>query len=98
MLFMNDWDIQRAVDQGRGLRGEAARILYAHRNVINANSDGWAYWQPPVRAAKKLMELIQSPAEPTERGLKAALVPIKSFYSRHPDLPRPMPLVDKVRT
>jgi hypothetical protein len=62
-------------------------------NAVNANSDGWAYWHAPTKAAAKLMKLIEGddPREARfdrERGdatyakLRAAYVPLKSFRTR----------------
>jgi len=57
------------------------------------NSDGWAYWGKPVRAAGRAIELIDSTTyeanqaqertDATEAEVKAALRPIKSFLTRH---------------
>jgi hypothetical protein len=63
-------------------------IIDRLRYWTNRNSDGWAYWPKPVRAAKNLMVLLESgdrwdPADVTEAELKKAIVPIKSFLTRH---------------
>lgn len=94
MLFMNGWEIQEA------------QVRYAHHPVLgpatttlsnlmewtNRNSDGWAYWPKPVRAAEKLQRLIQgaSPgsrwdderADATPDALAVALRPIRAFRTR----------------
>ena len=61
MLFMNEFDIERAVAQHRNhpVLGKATATLKAFMDTVNANSDGWPYWSAAPRSAKKLMELIQ---------------------------------------
>jgi hypothetical protein len=93
---MNDYDIYRAVEQHQdpeSARAKALKILVAHKQVVDIHSDGWAYWQPPVRAAKQLMELIQDRGVVTESmahyRLKKALAPLRAFYTKHRQLPRP---------
>jgi hypothetical protein len=86
MLYLNDYEIAVAVTrfERHPVLGPAARFLNQFRNEVNAHSDGWAYWRQPVRAAAKLMTMIQHPEqEPTEAALTAALSPIKAFYTRH---------------
>lgn len=59
---------------------------------VNRNSDGWSYWQPPRRAAAKLIGLL-TPADPRIRytdvipdctlaDLKAAYTPLKAFRTK----------------
>ena len=86
---MNSWDIDNAVERFRDQRvlGAAAQSLANLRDVVNANSDGWAYWEAPSRAAKRLMNLLEAAkrynAEPVTRAkVRAAYTPIKSFLTR----------------
>ena len=61
-------------------------------DAADDNSDGWAYWPKPARAAAKLMELIEGDGtseyrygqreDATQRELKAAYRPMKSFRTR----------------
>lgn len=83
MLFMNEYDINRAADQfcGHPVLGEATRFLADYRDEVNAHSDGWPYWSSPVKAAKALMALIQS-GNATEAQYRKALGPIRAFYTR----------------
>jgi len=97
MLFMNEWDIEDAQrrfypDETPNLAA-AAQILAVLAAWTNANSDGWAYWPKPVRAAKRLMELLQAgearnrnrydePVDATDAELATALTPVKAFLTR----------------
>jgi hypothetical protein len=93
MLFMNEWDIDEALARyvGHPVLGPATQTLANLRDATNANSDGWAYWPKPCRAAKRLQELIQGGrdsrwdterADVTVAAYRKALVPIKSFRTR----------------
>jgi hypothetical protein len=93
MRYMNDWEIDDAVERHRHhpILGPATQTLHNLAACADANSDGWAYWPKPARAAAKLMELIEG--DPTDRfaerddvtkaQLKAAYRPIRSFLTRH---------------
>jgi hypothetical protein len=94
MRFMNDWDIDRAARlyAGHKVLGPAVRQVAILQEYANANSDGWAYWPKPARAAAKLMELIErdgtnryygGPREDaTLAELRKALVPVKALRTR----------------
>jgi hypothetical protein len=83
-MWMNRWDIQFAVERNSPatVKGRAARFLAAFMEEVDNNSDGWAYWPLPGRAAEKLQDMIQSENPMTEADYRKALVPIKSFYTR----------------
>ena len=93
-MYMNQWDIEEAVEQHRRhpVLGKAARFLQAFAREVDAHSDGWMYWRQPVNAARQLIALLQpyryqrpfdKPLpEPTERDYVKALAPIKSFMTR----------------
>jgi hypothetical protein len=93
MRFMNDYDIARA--QARhGEHPVLGPALETLGNLVvwtNCNSDGWAYWPKPCRAAAKLMQLIEGDGtwearenleRATPEALKAALRPVKAFRTR----------------
>jgi hypothetical protein len=94
MRFMNDYDIQVARERWRHhpVLGPATATLEDLYVAVQAGSDGWAYWPQPVRAASRLMELIEGDGtdkylrgerkDATPAKLKAALVPVKSFRTR----------------
>jgi hypothetical protein len=64
MLFMNEYEIEDSLlrfgseETPNLLKG--AKVLDGLRRWANSNSDGWAYWQKPLLAAKKLMTLLQA--------------------------------------
>ena len=92
MMFMNEYEIEIALsrfanDETPNLF-TAANTLYRLKEWTNDNSDGWAYWPKPCRAAKRLQELLQAadrfnPVDCTDAALKAALTPIKAFLTSH---------------
>lgn len=94
MRFMNEWDIDNALRNwaGHPVLEPAAQTLSNLRDAVNENSDGWPYWGKPLRAAAKLMELIEGDGtsayrygpreDATPEKYKAALIPIKSFRTR----------------
>jgi hypothetical protein len=90
MNFMNEWEIEDAVLQFRDDRilGAAAQTLSNLCELANTNSDGWAYWPKPARAANKLMCLLQGamnrrePLKVTSAQVRGAYSPIKAFLTR----------------
>jgi hypothetical protein len=88
MHFMNRWDIERAcvTHEDDPLLGPAARTLRNLEEWTNRNSDGWAYWPKPVRAAARLIDLLdRTPWDErviTKEQVQAALRPIKAFRTR----------------
>jgi hypothetical protein len=90
MLFMNEYEIENAVMryalQGdEPVLGPAAVTLRNLMDWANRNSDGWAYWPKPCRAAEALQQLFPGPWDderPTVEQYRAALRPIKAFRTR----------------
>lgn len=73
--------------------GPATRLLRDFVAEVDAHSDGWTYWQPPKRAAHKLVTLIHGHMwagigayprlpEPTPADVIRTLTPIKAFMTR----------------
>jgi hypothetical protein len=89
-MWMNRWEIDCAAEryQDHPVLGKATQFLQRFRDLIDANSDGWCYWRLPIKAAEKLMNMIQKPETATPEMFKKALTPIKSFCTRH-KLPMP---------
>lgn len=95
MLYMNAYEIEeaRARYASHPVLGPATRTLANLADWTNRNSDGWAYWPKPVRAAERLQRLIQGKvpesrwdderADATPEVLAAALRPVKAFRTRH---------------
>jgi hypothetical protein len=93
MLFMNEDEINEAAARhvSHPVLGPATRFLRDFKDEVNAHSDGWPYWSPPVRAAARLMALIEGareqlrdghPVACTLRDVQKALPPIKAFMTR----------------
>jgi len=94
MLYMNEYEVEeaRARYASHPVLGPATRTLANLVDWTNRNSDGWAYWPKPVRAAERLQQLIQGKvpesrwdterADATPEALKAALRPVKAFRTR----------------
>lgn len=104
MMFMNEyevddavWNLQRierldGIDLGN-LR-KIAESLSSYRDWVNSVSDGWPYWSPAIKAARKAQEALQSFAHAHWRGngshedvdratVTAALRPMRAFVTRH---------------
>ena len=92
---MNGWEIEDAARRfGPATPNLAAgaATLYRLRDWTDSNSDGWAYWPKPVRAAARLIGLLEDarlaslrggwPTDITDAELTAALRPIKAFLTR----------------
>jgi len=94
MRFMNAWDVDRAVETfaDHPVLGPATLTIRNLMDWTNENSDGWAYWPKPARAAKRLIDLIERDGtwearygerlDATVEEYKAALRPIKAFRTR----------------
>lgn len=89
--FMNTYDIENALrlldtEETPNL-GIAVRVIDLLADWTDRNSDGWAYWQKPQKAAAKLIDLIQSadrfdPQDVSAAEVKKAITPIRSFLTR----------------
>lgn len=94
MMFMNGWSIEDAADRWKNhpTLGPATVTLRNLRDCADRNSDGWAYWPKPARAAARLMELIQGDGtweahhgrrpEVTAAHVQAAYRPVRAFLTR----------------
>ncbi len=100
-MFMNEYEVEemflRAKNDNTPNRERGATILYNLMQWTNRNSDGWAYWPKPSRAARRLMEVLSKgdhvryvvpiwpedrPEDISSEELKAGLAPIKAFLTR----------------
>lgn len=96
MRYMNDYDIEQArrIGARRGWHNlvRAADTLDNLRDWADRNSDGWAYWPKPVRAAGTLIKHAEDRVtafyrhtddrDMTDAELRAGLKPIKAFLTR----------------
>jgi hypothetical protein len=91
--YMNDYDIARASELLRDdeVLAPAVRTLRSLQVWTNDNSDGWAYWVKPSRAAAQLQGLVADALTAYYRGdkhtataadVKRALAPVKAFRTR----------------
>jgi len=94
MRFMNELEIEHAFYHWRAhpVLGPATETLKNLMHAANANSDGWAYWPKPARAARLLMELIAGDGtwesrfgerrDVTIHALHKAYAPLKTLRTR----------------
>lgn len=96
MRFMNEFDLENALGRFSSIdtphRAALAETVYNLSEWANRNSDGWAYWPKPVRAAAKAMEEIDPTTwadeekmlaeDCTKAEYTAALRPIKAFLTK----------------
>jgi len=100
-MWMNEHDIDEAlIIVGRNAPEflPYVKFLSDWRDIINQNSDGWAYWKAGTRPASNLEDGIQKLMQsirghrvspPSARDFDRALTPIRSFATRH-KLPAPL--------
>ena len=81
MKFMNACEIDVAWNrwQSHSVLGPATQTLVNLRDAADDNSDGWCYWPKPARAARQLMELIDSGNDATVARLRKAYGPLRSL-------------------
>ena len=86
---MNQWEVEKAAQRYNRhiILGPATQTLENLMEWTNHNSDGWAYWPKPARAAAKLMEIIDRDRgfdrpDITPNELRKAMSSIKAFRTR----------------
>jgi hypothetical protein len=93
VLFLNEYEVANLRDRfgNHEILGAGIQTLQNLVDWTNSNSDGWAYWPKPCRAAKALQQLLQDADRDwrsarevtvTKAQVAAALRPIKSFRTR----------------
>lgn len=94
--MMNDYDLEiarrRFTRASKPNRLALVMVVDHLREWADDNSDGWAYWPKPRRAAEKAMTLIESRTsredeeqervDITDDEMHAAVRPIKAFLTR----------------
>lgn len=107
MKYMNDYDIARARQRftlaSKPNRLAAAIVVEHLAEWADRNSDGWCYWPKPVRAAARLIDLIESrtyaenqaqeSVDATDAELAAAVRPVKAFLTREKARPEDRELI-----
>lgn len=97
MSWMNEWDVEEALDfyaeradtYPNALKG--ARALSQLVEWTNRSSDGWPYWAKPSRASQRLQQWLDlrhnryvqgDERDLTPAQLSAMLSPVKAFFTR----------------
>jgi len=95
MRFLNEHEVEDAARQraGHPTLGPATATLANLVRWANDNSDGWAYWPKPCRAAARLQALIDGDGswegrygdrpEVTAADVRKTYGPIKALLTRH---------------
>ena len=97
MLYMNDHDLAYARRRfGRGFTPNRLALVMVVDNLrewTDNHSDGWAYWQPPLRAARRAIDNIYSTTSAanevqeftdiSDEEVMFAVRPIKSFLTKY---------------
>lgn len=91
-MFMNQWEIEQAAAAKHACPNvrKGVKLLMALVHSVNAQSDGWAYWNAPSKACQKLQTLLKTAGNLeygtngtiTDADLKKALSPIRSMATR----------------
>ena len=88
MNFANEFDLHHARNRfGRGTtpnRLALTMVVDRLREWSDNNSDGWAYWPKPVRAATRAIDIIMEhdTADISDADLASTVKPIKAFLTR----------------
>lgn len=95
MALMNSSEVEEAVVQFRDnpVLAPAARYLDAFRELIDDNSDGWAYWSYGTKCANDLCKILYDArgqfygstryyVPPTAEQVKKAVQKIRTFVLR----------------
>ena len=97
MRYMSDFDLwfarRRFTRASAPNRLALVMVVDNLREWTNNHSDGWAYWQPPRRAAQLAIDHIysttndandaQEATDITDEEMLYAVRPIKSFLTKH---------------
>jgi hypothetical protein len=91
-MWMNQAEIEWAARQNHDcpVVSKGVKLLYRLMESVNEQSDGWAYWHAPSKAAEKLVALLQSAGNLshgtigtiTEADLRKALSPIRTMVTK----------------
>lgn len=90
-MWMNQHDIEMLNSRTHACPNvqKGVQLLYRLMQAVNQQSDGWAYWHAPAKAADKLMDLIRTAGNIwydtsgtiTDKQLKDAITPIRRMVT-----------------
>jgi len=90
-MSMNQGDIEMAASNRHDCPNvrKGFRLLHSLLMAVNSQSDGWAYWSAPSKAADKLMTLLRTAGNIwydtsgtiTASELKSAISPIRRMVT-----------------
>lgn len=105
MSLFNQYDIQQIARNASSNPDLApfSAIALAYLDIVNSNSDGWAYWKPARKSASRFLSILDKLSnprythqydrnpKPTTSDLRKALAPMKSLLTKRnlPQLPKP---------
>jgi len=91
-MNMNQSDIEIMASNSHACPNvrKGVAILHTLMESVNAQSDGWAYWSAPSKAATRLMDLLRTAGNIqhdthgtiSEQELRKAVSPIRSMATR----------------
>jgi hypothetical protein len=91
-MFMNQAEIEYAHSRNHACPNvrKGIQLLYRLMQAVNDQSDGWAYWHAPSRAAEQLQTLLKTAGNLsydthgtiTTAQLKKAITPIRAMVTR----------------
>lgn len=104
MKFWNQYEVEsaaRATHACPNVR-KGVKLLLKLMESVNEQSDGWAYWNAPIKASEKLMTLLETAGNMdglavrplsygtrgtiTAEALKKAIAPIRAMVTRQKKL------------
>ena len=90
-MFLNQYEIENIARNKHDCPNvrKGANLLLRLMQSVNAQSDGWAYWSPPIKSAEKLIQLLQTAGNLwygthgtiTSEQLKQAVIPIRRMVT-----------------
>ena len=91
MIFLNEYEVENYLHmfdpQEQPNLDYCARALAALMDWTNSESDGWPYWQKPLKASARLSALLHDhryvEEDVTVAEAKRAMTPVKAFLTRH---------------
>jgi hypothetical protein len=90
-MWLNQHEIEIAASQQHSCENvrKGYQFLLKFVQAVNEQSDGWAYWSAPRKAANKLIELLDTAGKPfypthgtvTPAQIKKAISPIRRMVT-----------------